>query len=425
MKETNIIQSSEPIDTSYKQTQYLYVASKLLHSHLDALYALLAFIFYKDLHATPLQLTLLISLKPTSALLSFYGTLFIHQQHSRLKSFLACASLLGAAPCFLFPFITNNWFFIFAFGLFMMCSRAKIPAWTEVLKVNLSSEARSRIFSRGAILSYLANIAIPLLISPFIDRYPHSWKWIFFTVAALQIINVLLIVSVKLKKQNMAPSRPNFDVSLSAMLLEPWKNCWTLFRQRIDFRHYQIVFILGGAGLMVMQPVQPIFFKEVLHLSYTELSIAICFFKGIGYALTSPIWSKWLHNISIHMFNFFVTLFAGIFGFIVLLSAHNVNWIYVAFFLYGIMQAGSELSWHLAGPIFSKDKDSTIFTGVNVAMVGLRGSIAPFLGEIIFLLFGTSMAFGCGSLLCLTGSLYSIWAYYATKRNWVQVPVGK
>ena len=50
---------------------------------------------------------------------------------------------------------------------------------------------------------------------------------------------------------------------------------------------------------------------------------------------------------------------------------------YAAYTMFGIMQAGSTLSWHLSGPIFSKEKDSTLFSGVSVAMVGLRGCIFP------------------------------------------------
>jgi hypothetical protein len=395
----------------YKHTQFMFVGSKLFLSPLDAMYSILAFIFCKDLNATPFQITLLVTLKPLVALFSFYSTSLIREQPQRLKSFLVGANLLGCFPCLFFPFVTNVWFFLFSFALFMVTARAKIPAWTEILKINLSSEARGKIFSRGASLSYLSNLIVPLLISPIIDRYSHSWKWIFFILALLQILNVLLLLCLKLKTENFTPlvSVTENIRSLSTIILQPWKNCWELMRQRPDFKKFQIVFMFGGAGLMIMHPVLPIFFKETLQLSYTSLTLAICFCKGISFALTSSIWGRWINRISIHLFNFYVTFFAGLFALLIIASTYNLNLIYAAYILYGTMQAGSELSWNLSGPIFSKEKDSTLFTGVNVAMVGLRGCLAPLLGEILFVYFSSSFVFGCGGGLCFVGAMYSLW----------------
>jgi hypothetical protein len=396
----------------YKHTQFMFVGSKLFLSPLDAMYGLLAFIFCKDLNATPFQVTLLVTLKPIVALFSFYTTLLIKEQPHRLKNFIIGANLIGSLPCLLFPFVENVWFFLFAFALFMTTGRAKIPAWTEILKINLPSEARAQIFSRGASLSYLSNLLVPLLISPFIDEYRGSWKWIFFCLALLQLLNVLFLLCLKLKQEN--ESSPSASIINSEqykfplMMVEPWKHFWQLMRQRPDFRQFQIVFMLGGFGLMIMHPILPIFFKETLQLSYTSLTLATCFCKGISFALTSSFWGNFMSRVSIHLFNFYVTFFAGVFAILMIASSYQVSFIYLAYLLYGTMQAGSELSWNLSGPIFSKDKDSTLFTGVNVAMVGLRGCLAPLLGEILFVYSTFSCVFAFGGFLCFLGSLYSL-----------------
>lgn len=403
-KTTKILEEPKP---ECRLTQTIFIGSKLLLSPLEALYTLLAFIFAKDLNATPFQLTLLVSLRPTLALLSFYGTLIIKEQPKRLKWFIITTHALGVLPCLLFPFVNNIWFFIFSFGIFTMASRAKIPAWSELLKLNLSAKDRSKTFSQGATLSYLGGILVPLFISPIIDRYPQSWKWIFFSLSLMQLFNLILISFLKLKKISREAPPPTYP-SLSSILVTPWKNWWTLMHQMADFRKYQIVFLFGGAGLMLMQPVLPIFFKNTLNLSYTELAIAICLCKGIGYALTSSSWSKWLHRVSIHQFNFYVTFLAALFALVIISSSFQLELLYAAYLIYGVMQAGSELSWNLSGPIFSQEKDSTVFTGVNIAMVGLRGSIAPFLGELLFLYFSSTVVIGFGGTLCLIGSLYSL-----------------
>jgi hypothetical protein len=80
----------------------------------------------------------------------------------------------------------------------------------------------------------------------------------------------------------------------------------------------------------------------------------------------------------------------------------HISWVYIAYLLYGIMQGGSELSWHLSGPIFAKQEDSSPFSGVNVVSIGVRGCIMPFLGYFLFNTFGAvPVLFLCVFLLLM------------------------
>ncbi|MBA2367857.1 MAG: MFS transporter [Candidatus Protochlamydia sp.] len=393
-----------------KNTQFVFIASKLLNSSLGAMYGLLAFILCKQCHATPLQITLLVSSKPLVAIVSFYGFLFIKNKPHRLKTLIIASTLLSFIPCFLFPFISTGWFFIFAFALFMMSARAMLPAWSEVFKLNIEAEKRGAVFSKGSTINYLSNIGLPLLIAPIMDYYPPSWKWIFFGLAFIQLLDLIILAKLKINFKNQpssenSPSKKSF--SIHSLIVGPWKNSWNLMKFRPDFRNYQIVFMFGGTGLILAHPVLPIFFEQVLHLSYTEMAFAVSVCKGIGFALTSPVWAKWFNRISIHLFNFHVTAFAGIFALLFVWMNNQVGWVYLAYFIYGVMQAGSELSWNLAGPRFAKNEDSTLFTSVNVAMVGLRGCVAPFFGQLLFLSSNFTVVFLCSALFCFSGAFYS------------------
>ena len=137
---------------------------------------------------------------------------------------------------------------------------------------------------------------------------------------------------------------------------------------------------------MILQPALPKFFMDVLGLSYTELSIALNLCKGIGFVLTSQIWANGMHKTDILRFSTLVIVLGAVFPLILLFAQIHVLWIYVAYLVYGMMQAGSELSWHLSGPIFAKEGESSQFSGVNVLTVGLRGSVIPQLGALLCLL---------------------------------------
>lgn len=84
----------------------------------------------------------------------------------------------------------------------------------------------------------------------------------------------------------------------------------------------------------------------------------------------------------------------------------GVGALFLAYFVYGVAQAGNHLIWNLSGPYFSKEKDSSRFTMVNVFMVGLRGCLIPPIGGMVCDWFGPEKSIFFGILFSLIGSLY-------------------
>ena len=387
-------------ESNSQKTARIFALAKGLSAPLEALWLLLAFLFCKELGASPLQVTVLVAMKPISALGAFYGSVLILGRRARLKSYLIGVTLGGLLPCLLFPFVDNLWFFIAANGCFWISSRALILAWGEIFKLNLKHEERGKAFSRGSSLHSIIHIIIPILISPWLDFDPSSWKWIFFLLALVQAFNLILIRGLPIPEgAKTAPPRPSW--------LLPWKQGIALLKERKDFRHFQWVFFLGGGGLIMMHPVLPFFFKETLSLSYTEVSLATSVAKGLFFALSSSYWAKLYTKLPIYSFNTLVTSLAAGFAFLLILSPWIPSGLFLAYALYGVMQAGSEMSWNLSGPLFAKDGESTLFSSVNVACVGVRGSIAPFIGELLYLTGSKTLVFFVGGLLCLSASLLS------------------
>jgi len=388
-------------DSDSRKTASIFAFAKGLSAPLEALWLLLAFLFCKELGASPFQVTLLVAMKPISALGAFYCSLFILGRRDRLKPYLIGVTLAGLVPCLLFPFVDNLWFFIAANGFFWVSSRALILAWGEIFKLNLKRDERGKAFSKGASLHSIVHILVPLLISPFLDYNPASWKWVFFSLALLQSCNLFLIKGIPIPdgEQSVPQHRPS--------LLLPWKEGIALLRRRADFRHFQWVFFLCGGGLIMMHPVLPFFFKETLSLSYTEVSLATSFSKGLFFAFSSSFWAKLYAKLPINRFNTLVTSLATGYTFLLILSPYVPSGLFIAYALYGIMQAGSEMSWNLSGPHYAKEGESTIFSSVNVASVGVRGMIAPFIGELLYLSGSKTIVFVVAGLFCLSASILS------------------
>ncbi len=399
-------------DLYHLRTRSAFMWSRVLRTPFWAIYTMLPFILFKDLQATPFQIAVVVALKPMVSIISMYWSAFVNERRDRLVSNIIWAGILGLLPFFFFPYFESPWFFIFSFGFYMMLHRGVIPAWMEIMKLNLPQESRGKIFAWGSALGYLGDGILPFLFGGLLDGYFQAWRWIFPATALIALLPIFLQARIPVRIEMVNRREKG---SFSSQLILPWKNAWELMKNRIDFRRFQVGFMLGGAGLMVMHAVLPAFFMGVLELSYTELAIALTLCKGIGFAVTSQFWAKWMPRVDIYRFSSVVTLMAFLFPLCLIAGQAHLVWVYIAYIVYGIMQAGSELSWNLSGPIFSGDEDSSVYSSVNVVTVGLRGCIAPGFGSLLVLYLSPGSVLLVGGFLCLL-AFVSMSAYSRTQR---------
>jgi len=383
------------------KTRRAFLLTYVLRAPFWTVYNLLLFILYKDLHATGFQIALFIALKPIVSIFSLYWGNWVHGRPDRLVANIVWAGIIGYTPFLLFPIFYSSWYVIFASALFMTMHRGVTPAWMELFKRNLKGGYKHKVFSHGASLSYIICCVLPIFLGPLCDYYPHAWRIIFSITALLGIAALFFQCKIDVA---VDPRQDNERVTEKVHLLNPWKNALKVFKENLDFRAYQIGFMfLAGSGLMIMQPALPKFFIDRLALSYTELAIAIGLCKGIGFALTSSIWARLLHKGSTFRISSYVTFLGALFPCALIAAQWGVYWIYIAYLLYGIMQAGSELIWHLSGPLFSREQDSVGFSNINLLVVGVRGMAIPQLGAFCCLLFPPIYVLGIGAILCALG----------------------
>lgn len=396
-----------------KATQARYVLMHLLSFPFWGLLYLLPVILYKDLNASPFQIATIIALKPMVSLFSPYWSQLVHGKQHRLIPNLYWANLIKFTPFLFTPFIQSSWYFIISFGVFMMLSRGTIPAWMEILQNNLPEKLRNKTAAIGSTIDYFGTALLPILFGWSLDNVPGSWRWFFLATAILGVFSTICIY--KIPNQFKSPQKTKDRKPLHFHLLSPWRNFTSLLSQRPDFFRFQVGFFLGGAGLMIIQPILPKYFVDTLNLSYTGMLAAIAACKGIGFTLSTPLWVRRFNHSNIFPFCSSVTAFATLFP-ILLIGAKTYGLlVYGAYFIYGIMQGGSELSWKMSGPIFANTSDSAPFSSVNVLTVGIRGIILPYLGSLLF--FATNNVF----LLLMIGGTFSLlatWAMYSYGRKY-------
>lgn len=393
------------------KTRCAYMWTRVLNIPFWALYSILPFILYKDLHATAWQVACIISLKPIVSLFSLYWSSLVKLRSDRLISNVVWAEILGHLPFFFAPWANNPWFFIVASGTYMLFHRGVNPAWMEILKINVPEQSRKTIFAYASSVYHIGGAILPLGMGWLLDDYFQAWRWLFPLTSLISLLAIFFQVTLPIRQQALGHlSVPPSFCSLWNRFKKPWYEAWELLRQRPDFFRFQIGFMLGGGGLMLWQPILPIFFVDTLHLSYKELTIALTLCKGIGYTLAMPFWTRGMGKMDIFVFSAVVTAVAALFPLCLLAAQWHIVWLYGAYLLYGLMQSGSELSWNLSGPIFAKQEDSSTYSGVNVVSIGLRGCIAPPLGSLLCNSFGALPVLMMGGCCCLLAT-WQMWRH--------------
>src|SRR3989338_9764403 len=396
-----------------KQMGLSLIWTNLLTEPLFTLYTFLPFILYKDLGASAFQVTLLMMLKPFITILSFYWSAGLHGSTHKLKSNVLWAGLLMRAPFLLCPWIHSAWYLIFAATNYMFFYRAGIPAWLEILKRNMSSGKRGRSFSISSALGYAEGVILALACGSFLDKDPSCWKILFFGTSAIVLITLLVQARIVLDSSPCSSKSQLAVRGIKEILIRPWRDSYRLMRERLDFSRFQWGFMVSGFGLMLIQPAIPLFAVDVLGISYLEMAAAICIAKGLGFIVSTPIWTQWINQLNTFKVASLVFLAVGLFTVLLSLSIWSIAWLYIAYFWYGVGQGGSHLVWNLSGPIFSGKEESSKYTGVGLVLAGIRGAIAPPLGGWLSVLFGPVAVLVLGGALCFYSGIRLLQSRFA------------
>lgn len=377
----------------------LFIINRILCGPLEILFTLLIFILSKSLGADPFHLTLIACIKPISSFAAFYASSLIFDRPQRIRYYILANHLIGCLPCLLYPFFENIWFYIGSYALFMTTLRAVYPGWVEILKCSMEASSLSKVISLGTSVSYFMGIILPPLICLGMDKDVNLWRYLFMAFALVHMMSMPLLLLIK------ADPKVPAEKAIHGLLTRGLN----LLKENPAFAHYQILFFIGGAGIIGSQSVLPFYFKDSLNLSYTQLGIAFSLCKGLSFVIASPCWAKTANRISLYHLNSIVNLFTALFFAFIMAAGGNANWLFLAYFFYGAMQAGCEMSWNLSGPFFAGSRESTIYSSLNLACVGIRGCICPFLGYLFFTYAGALPVFIAGALISLLGSGYGLW----------------
>jgi hypothetical protein len=397
------------MEVSTKTTKFLKTRFALVWMHVTnepfvALFTLLGFILRKDLGASTLELSIFATITPVISFFSFYWSASLTRNKEKLLPNLIIAWILGRLPFVFFPFFHHVWYLIFAAATYQLFYRAGTPALMEILKQNIEKKPRESLFSSVYLLSFLESILLGCFVGKFLDSHHNAWKILLVFTTLLSMSSAFFQKRIPLTKQLPDKNTPPPE---SNKIIQPWKDCLYLMKTYPEFARFQWGFMIGGFGLMLINPALIIYYAETLFLSHEQLTIARYIWMGLGVLLSTVLWRRAISTYSIRKITLWILVGFGLFPVLLLLAKSQFVFFYGAFLLYGVAQAGSHLLWHLSGTLFaSEEESSSKYTGTNVLMVGIRGLIGPSLGGVLVVLTGPIFTLILGALICLSGALF-------------------
>jgi hypothetical protein len=395
---------SLPTDSFHQKTRRALLWMNLSNEPFVVLYALLPFIFRKDLGASLLQISILTALRPVLPLFSFYWSANLTNRKHLLRSNLIGAWVLGRIPFLFVPWFDNAWYIIFCCAVYEFFNKSGIPALMEILKINIPKDAREKTYTFYFVLSFIESILLGLMMGGLLDHHPGIWRILCCLTVLMGLSSIFVQMRVPIPLDNM----PEIALpSLKTRLVQPWVEAFALLKRRPDFAKFQWGFMTGGFGLMLIAPSLSIYYVDFLNLEHTQIVTGRSILMGVGIVLSSYFWRKALSGLAIPRLTSKILIGFALFPLVLLLSTFNMQWFYLSFIIYGIAQAGSHLLWNLSGTLFAGQEDSSPYSRVNILMVGLRGIVAPALGGIFCKLFGPIPMLISGGVICLLGAWYA------------------
>jgi MFS family permease len=374
--------NSSPVSAAYKWDQR---TALLAGVYMGAIQPFVGRIARGDLHCTPFQLSLM-----TAA--PFIGYLFspfwARQMEGRAKMPFAVWSWVVARSLFLLiAFVTQPLPFALLIALSALVMTVSTPAYASIMKDVYPDKVRGRLM--GYIRVGLQTMAFftALVVGRLLDHI--SYRWIFPVGGLAGVAAAWAFSRIPLPRRSPpADSEPAGVLQTLAILKDDH-----------NYRWFGLSIFVYGFGNLLVQPVYTLYQVDHFHITNTQVA-NMANIQSIVAIVGFFYWGKFLDRKGSLPTVLISTLLVGMIN-VVYLLATRVEHLYFAAMMSGVSFAGIELAYLNATLTFADRHRIAQYQSLHSALLGIRGTIAPFLGPVLVHLIGMkgSFAFSLGMIL--------------------------
>ena len=292
----------------------------------------------------------------------------------RARPSLSCAFVLGTASCLLVgASIAQSLLF---FTLFTVSSRVAAvqqgPLMLQIYTDNYTRSERGARMTWPFILTALFSIGFAIIGGRLLDRQIEAYHWIFVIMLIASVVSALACARI--------PSEPLSREHVG----NPWQNFSLIWKDRF-FGYLLGGWMLLGLGNLIALPIRVDYLANPVYgvnASNTMIAVIMLVVPETARILSTKMWGHFfdrLHFVTTrNLLNFFFLLSIACFFF-----TTNLYLLALAMAFQGLAFGGGKIFWSLWVTKIAPEKKEASYMSIHMALTGLRGTLAPFLGYYI------------------------------------------
>ena len=386
-----------PVVSRY--TYRYHIRAEILNSLFMGIFGLNEAVARKGLGANDAEIIIL-----TTGATAFMVTAFVWgslmEGRPKMGFFLA-AAIIGRAVLLLAAVLSGSVWFVVLCCCVFLADPIFIPAQQSVLQSNYDPAWRGRMLGRVTLVTRGFFILAALGAGYALDHDHRLYRLLFPLAGVIGFLGYLqfALIRVRRSSREAAARLPSF--------LETARMFRTILRGNRDFDRFERNFLVYGVGFFLILPANVFLLVDHLRMAYSEISLARLVLFQVTFALLSPLAGTLFDRLRaarVASVSFAVLALYPLCLYFAY-SLHSAALAYVGFAVFGAGMAGVNTAWSLGALQFAGKQDASVFMGVHLTVVGVRGLFAPVIGYAVNVFFGLGAVYLAAAALFILGAL--------------------
>ena len=290
---------------------------------------------------------------------------------TQLSASRFCASLMLICTLLLFAsgYLSHVWLLAAALFLAQVCF-SQLPGFMiQVYSRNYGSKERGKRLSWNFILSALIGMILSYVGGSYLDGQSADPGLIFRIMGMVSLASALALFLI--------PSQPIKKGKHTQGLMDSLD----LLKEDRLFASMLLAWMIMGLGIIMTLPLRIEYLggESGLHLTNEQIALVTVVVFSIARILSSRLWGELFDRVRFLSYRISLNLLL-ISATLVYFHAESIIGVSIGAALAGVGVGGSKIAWSLWVTKLAPEGMEARYMGAHVALTGLRGALAPFLG---------------------------------------------
>jgi len=349
-------------------------ASFIVGVYTGSIFPFVAIVARDQLHASPFLISIM-------AAAPFVGNLFsvlwARAMEGRPKMpFAVWPWIVGRGVFMLLLFVRAPLPFALTVAFSQMLVTISSPAYAWIMKTVYPDDTRGRLMSycRAAMMFVMV---IATLVAGWLLKRPGNYRYVFPVGGLFGVVSAVIFSRIRVHDPNQAYDPPGTSQFL--------KGTFAILAQDRGFRWFAFSIFTYGFANLVLSPIYPIYQVDRLHITTVQAGVLMNI-ASVVWMLSYLYWGHYVDRRSPLSGAAICVFITGLIPITYFFSS-NVWMLVPAFIVSGVVNAGIELSYFNSILHFAPDERVSHYQALFQWLLGIRGSVAPFVGSTLMKLF--------------------------------------